>query len=99
MFRPGSVALAASVVVALALIALTMGLLVEMPPENAAAGAPRPATCGHVLDATYRHGPAKPGCSSPLRKRRFEVAAAAGLAGAAAIVALTAMSRSLGSPA
>ncbi|MHB8465542.1 MAG: hypothetical protein ACYDH6_22140 [Acidimicrobiales bacterium] len=88
MVRPGTVAAVAAAVMALAIIALLMGVFATMPAD---AGTVR--SCGHLLDAAYRHGHPPTGCSGPLHQRRIEVAVATAFAGAAALVGVGAASR------
>jgi hypothetical protein len=94
MLRPATVVVGAMLVGALAMIALLMGLFVPMH-----ASGPKAASCGHLLDASYRHGPSRSGCAEPLRDRRIEVAVAAVVAGAAGVVGLAAGARAIASQA
>ena len=75
---------------ALAIIALVMGVVAAMPSDRGAV-----KSCGHLLDARYRHGAPPAGCAGPLHQRRAEVAGAAGVAGIGLVVILVASGQSL----
>jgi hypothetical protein len=88
--RAGNVVAVALAVLALAIIALLMGVFAAMPSD-----APTTKSCGHLLDATYRHGRPPAGCAQPLHQRRVVVAAAASVAGLAALTGVAASARAL----
>ena len=86
MERP--VLAAALIVAALAVIAVTMGIVTALP-----AGAAGQASCGHLFDAAYRRAVADPNCRRAVDDRRVAVSGAAGLAGAALVVGALAFDR------
>ena len=91
VLRPGTVALGAWIFGALALIGVVMGVGAAMP---AAPSPGRPSvSCGHLLD---RRPSRSAGCADSLAQRRVEVAVAAGVAAAAAVIGLVSTARAMG---
>jgi hypothetical protein len=87
--RAGTVVAMAMAIGALSLIALVMGVFAALPaPTGTSTG-----SCGHLLDGTRRSPPSPAGCDTVLHGRRVQVAVAAGVAGAAAVVGATAFAR------